>query len=320
MDYIVFDMEWNQAGYGRPMIREPLPLEGEIIQIGALKLGPALEPLGEFTVYIRPRVYRKMNHKVQQITHISNEDLANGESFPDAVKAFSEFCGENFCLVTWGSDDMRVLKQNLAFKHCPDEWLPEKRFDLQLVYDRMSGNKNETSLGAALENYGIALDRPQHNALNDAFYTAEVMRRIGLEAVDKLYSAPVVPKRSGELNRVEMRIESSRRKALTGPQLSNVLCPICGEVTTLTGWIEQGGGRYISCASCAADGDFFLRLRFRRSESEELSAVVTTFSLTPEYKELYDSRAEQIKTEAPKRRRSHRRKAQVVPDEALQDN
>ena len=32
MDYIVFDMEWNQAGYGRPMIREPLPLEGEIIQ------------------------------------------------------------------------------------------------------------------------------------------------------------------------------------------------------------------------------------------------------------------------------------------------
>ena len=56
MDYVVFDMEWNQAGYGRPMIREPLPLEGEIIQIGAVRFTGELEPAGEFSDYIRPRV------------------------------------------------------------------------------------------------------------------------------------------------------------------------------------------------------------------------------------------------------------------------
>lgn len=37
MNYIVFDMEWNQAFTNKRMVRTPVVLYGEIIQIGAVK-------------------------------------------------------------------------------------------------------------------------------------------------------------------------------------------------------------------------------------------------------------------------------------------
>lgn len=314
MDFVVFDLEWNQAGYGRPMIREPLPLEGEIIQIGAVKLSEALETLGEFKIYIKPRVYRKMNRKVQQITHISNEDLASGADFKDAIEQFSAFCGEDFRFVTWGSDDMRVLRQNLAFKHCDAAWVPEINYDLQLVYDKAQGNKNESSLGAVVEHYGIALDRPQHDALNDAYYTACIMDKIGLEAVNQLYSAPVMPKRSGEIKRTEFPVVGSRRKAVT--KLKTVSCPLCDAALDCTPWVEQGNGRYISCCECAEHGGLFMRLRFKRIGEETLCGIMTVFEMSDEYRELYNQRSEQAAQKPAKNRRPRRKKkvsAQTAP-------
>ncbi len=268
MNYIVFDMEWNQAGFGRPMVREPLPLEGEIIQIGAVRLTEELEKTGEFTVNIRPRVYRSMNKRVQQITHISNADLKKGLSFAEASEQFRAFCGEDFALVTWGADDMRVLRQNLAFKACDARWIPEKNYDLQLVYDKLLGNSNESALGAALEKYEIALeeDRPQHNALNDAYYTALVFRRLGSEPLKELYSAPLIPTRSGELKKLPVTARGARKKALLSPELTKMPCPYCEKELELKPWAEGGGGRCLSLGRCPEHGDFFLRLRMHREE------------------------------------------------------
>lgn len=305
MNFVVFDLEWNQAGYGRPMIREPLPLEGEIIQIGAVKLSESLETLGEFKIYIKPRVYRKMNRKVQQITHISNEDLASGADFKDAVAQFAAFCGDEFKLVTWGSDDMRVLRQNLAFKHCDAAWVPGVNYDLQLVYDKAQGNKNESSLAAAVEHYGIDLDRPQHDALNDAYYTACVMDKIGTEAVYQLYSTAVVPKRSGEIKRIEFPVVGSRRKAVA--KLRAVNCPMCDAQLDCAPWVEQGSGRFISLCECTEHGGFFMRLRLKRIGDETLCGIMTVFESNDDYAELYRQRSETAE-QKPAHRRPRRRK------------
>ena len=38
MNYIVLDMEWNQANSYAEMVKDPIMLTGEIVQIGAVKL------------------------------------------------------------------------------------------------------------------------------------------------------------------------------------------------------------------------------------------------------------------------------------------
>ena len=38
MNYIVLDMEWNQANSYSEMVKDPIMLTGEIVQIGAVKL------------------------------------------------------------------------------------------------------------------------------------------------------------------------------------------------------------------------------------------------------------------------------------------
>ena len=52
MDYIIFDLEWNQP-YSNDisfMKRARMPLTGEIIQIGAIKLNENLEIVDSFTM------------------------------------------------------------------------------------------------------------------------------------------------------------------------------------------------------------------------------------------------------------------------------
>ena len=57
MEYIILDMEWNQAWPGSYAAQRPLPihLSGEIIQIGAVRMDEAQQVLDEFQVLIRPK-------------------------------------------------------------------------------------------------------------------------------------------------------------------------------------------------------------------------------------------------------------------------
>jgi len=54
VEYIVMDMEWNQALTYSEMVKDPVFLTGEIIQIGAIKLNQALEVVDSFNERIAP--------------------------------------------------------------------------------------------------------------------------------------------------------------------------------------------------------------------------------------------------------------------------
>lgn len=56
MNYIVFDLEWNQCPYGK--CREEARLPFEIIEIGAVKLNKNREYVEEFHRIIKPAVYK----------------------------------------------------------------------------------------------------------------------------------------------------------------------------------------------------------------------------------------------------------------------
>lgn len=73
MNYIVFDLEWNQSSTGKAAEVENLPFE--IIEIGAVKLDENGETLQEFSRLIRPVVYREMNQITGELVHLQMKEL-----------------------------------------------------------------------------------------------------------------------------------------------------------------------------------------------------------------------------------------------------
>ena len=116
MDYIVLDMEWNQPWPGSPSARKVLPVQirGEIIQIGAVRVREDQTVADEFQVLIKPKYYRRLNRRVSKLTGIKEAQLREeGVSMQEAMEKFRTWCGEDVIFLTWGFDDITILKENL---------------------------------------------------------------------------------------------------------------------------------------------------------------------------------------------------------------
>ena len=99
MNYIVFDLEWNQSsdkrdkGYGLPF---------EIVEIGAVKLNDKKEIIGEFNQLVKPQIYQTIHYMTTKIIHIDKEELDKGKPFTEVAREFLDWCGEDFVFCTWG--------------------------------------------------------------------------------------------------------------------------------------------------------------------------------------------------------------------------
>ena len=114
MNYVVVDLEWNQAMSSKSSVFNKLPIRlgGEIIEIGAVKLTEDMLPGEEFTVDVKPVYFRRMHYKVKKITGFDKERLAHGIAFADAMEQFRAWCGDDVTFITWGCDDQRIMEQN----------------------------------------------------------------------------------------------------------------------------------------------------------------------------------------------------------------
>ena len=127
---IVFDLEWNQSGYN-PNHRMP----HEIIEIGACRVDRAGNVVSRFSELIRPRVYKRLDKHIKQVTGITEQELAQGRSFSDVFGDFIAWCGEDAQLVTWGRDDYPVLKRNAAFFMTPMPFAPPSSLSFAMILE-----------------------------------------------------------------------------------------------------------------------------------------------------------------------------------------
>lgn len=86
MDYIVFDLEWNQSDTGEEENAALLPFE--IIEIGAVKLNNDKSLSDRFEQLVRPQVYKKMHYVTQRLIRLQMEELEKGIPFQEAVSDF----------------------------------------------------------------------------------------------------------------------------------------------------------------------------------------------------------------------------------------
>ena len=59
MDYVIFDLEWNQCPYGKGKENPKLPFE--IIEIGAVKMDGERNVVGTFHRIVKPVVYQHLH-------------------------------------------------------------------------------------------------------------------------------------------------------------------------------------------------------------------------------------------------------------------
>ena len=175
MDYIVLDMEWNQPWPGSPSARKVLPVQirGEIIQMGAVRVSEEQLVLDEFQVLVRPKFYRSLNRRVSKLTGIKESRLkAEGIPFAEAIEQFRAWCGEDVVFLTWGFDDITILRENLQLHELPYDWV-DKWYNVQMMFNAQTdGSNSQKALKTAMEIFGIEASRPAHDALGDAYHTA----------------------------------------------------------------------------------------------------------------------------------------------------
>ena len=180
MNYIVFDLEFNQAfdfktgSYSKSNPECPF----EIIQIGAIKLNSNFDTIGEFNCYIKPVIYKRLHPYVEKITGITQEIMENGINFNSAYEEFSTFVSKDDILCSWGGDDVKALFRNIRYHKLSSSAMPDRYMNIQsfaTTYLKYEPGK-AIGLKNAVELLELEIESDFHNALNDAMYTAEIFK------------------------------------------------------------------------------------------------------------------------------------------------
>lgn len=290
MNYIVFDLEWNQSPKGKEGAIDHLPFE--IIEIGAIKLDENRNPIGEFQQLVSPSVYSQIHYKISEVTHLDMKTLQReGVPFSEAINRFLAWCGKDFWFVTWGSMDLTELQRNMVYfgEEIPFP-MPLLYYDLQKLYSlEYHGGDEKMSLDQAVEEMGIPVDeeKPFHHALDDAFYTGQIMAKMGFDQVKAFISMDYYRLPEREEDQVILNFPGyskfvsrefwDKEEVLASRKVNEVMCCCCRRLLRKKiRWFAVNSKLYVCLAVCPEHGLIRSKIRIKKSESGNVFAVRTT--------------------------------------------
>ena len=282
MFYITLDLEWNQAYAQKALaVQRQLSsrLRGEVIQIGAVKLDKNMQPCGSYQVIVKPKYFKKLHRHVSELTGITQDQMDLGTPLPEAAASFKKWCGNDFVFLTWGPDDIPMLKENFNVHDISAAWL-DKVYDLQLIFNRQTdGASKQRSLEYAMEYYEIPQHLPAHDALNDAYFTALVAQKMNVPEGVKNYTAAhgdfleesvIGDADAGDDGYVTIG------ELLDDDCVKAPLCPICrSPLKTDEKLLHSKGQKYTYHYYCKKDGDMLLSVKLHRNFNETWRAKRT---------------------------------------------
>ena len=322
MNYIVLDMEWNQPGFSdTALCRNGVCMKNEIIQIGAVKLTENKEKTGVFECIIKPVSLTSMNRMIKQLTGITDEMIDKGESFENAVRRFREFCGDDFVMLIWGYDDIRILKSNLMFHGLDTSWLPAN-YNLQMIFSHQANlEKRQYSLAFALEHFDIKIDERLHDARVDAEYTAMVCEKLdlveGISNIRKMPSSETTKnKNSNVLTKRKFRFIRRKDDIWQNGFIVRPVCPCCGNKMKYEKPKRIGSWRVNIQGHCESDGDFMIVLKISETPQGTYSVNQQIYVLDEKTREYFEGK----KTKHRSRAKSSSRGKKKAVDTAASGN
>ena len=318
MDYIVFDLEWNQCPYGKGQENERIPFE--IIEIGAVKLNSEKQIIDQYQVLIQPRVYKKLHFRTKEILHLEMEELENGVAFYKAIREFLKWCGEAYQFCTWGNSDLLELQRNMKYYGVlqllkgPISFLDvQKLFSLDL-----EDGESRKYLEYAVDYLHLDKQQEFHRALADAWYTARVFQRISDKTAEDFYSIDCYQNPKNRENEIHVlypgyekyisREFASKEEAMLDKEVTSSRCFLCGKnVRKKIRWFANGQKNYYCLACCPQHGWMKGKIRMKKTEKGNVF-VVKTMKFTDEAEALQiKEKKEEIRRKRKEKRKQEKR-------------
>ena len=291
MNYVVFDLEWNQGSAGTNTV-EGFPFE--IIEIGAVKLNGDGALTGEFNELVRPLVYKEMHRITGKIIHLTMEELKFSRTFPEVATRFEKWCGkEEFLYCTWGTMDLMELQRNRKYYDMrPLTDRPLQYLDVQklfaLTFDKQDTRKRR-ALQDAVDYLQIDKHVPFHRAFSDAYYTAKVLQVIlednpqVLTQVSYDVFCPPASRETEIKHQFETyfkyisRVFPGKKELLADREVSSSKCYLCHRnLKKSVRWFTTNSRHYICLARCDKHGYLKGKIRVTRALDGGVFAVKTT--------------------------------------------
>ena len=263
MNYIIFDLEWNQCGSECEIMTEPVCLPGEIIEIGAVKLDDAFKKIDELRLYIKPQYYTKLHRRIVTLTGIRNQVLEEqGLSFPQAYEKFMAFCGEEYSFMTWSRSDLPILIDNMLLHGIDVSNLPDT-YDLQRIFcNEIMRFSRKMSLDDALSVLNEKGD-VAHDALNDSRNTVLVCNHLDLAE----YGGEYVSRAFAETP--ILTAYASPRAALDAPELRQYTCPWFGETVTAGSFLRFDREEFAASGQCSEGDEILVTMELTRTAPDK---------------------------------------------------
>ena len=295
MDYIIFDLEWNQSSHPGEVDENGNTLPFEIVEIGAVKLNENRDMIGEFSELIKPQIYHEMHCITSKLIHLQMEQLEKGKPFTEVMEQFLEWCGEDCIFCTWGPLDLLELQRNMRYYGMePLSDKPIRYYDIQKLFSiAYEDKKSRRSLEYAIDMLGIHKDIPFHRAFSDAYYTAQVFDMIEDPVVLEKVSFDTFMLPDSKANEVSIhfidydkhisRVFTDKSKLLNDKDIIDVKCFRCRRsLKKKVKWFSPNGKHYYTVAYCLRHGYTKSKLRVRKADGGGVYAVKTSKNISTE--------------------------------------
>lgn len=305
MNYIVLDLEWNQSNTGDEAEVKQIPFE--IIDFGAIKLNKDDVMVDEFNQLVKPQVYQHMHHITSRLIHLHMKDLQKGRAFPEVMKEFLDWCGEDYIFCTWGPLDLFELQRNMSYYQMePLSDAPIRFLDVQKLFSiEYEDKKLRRSLEFAIDYLQIEKDIPFHRAFSDAYYTAKVLSKISGEVRQNYsFDTYILPKKREEeihvlfpdyMKYISREFED-KQQAMADHEVTSTKCYICHKnLRKKVRWFTPNGKHYYSISECPVHGLMKSKIRIRKSENDKIYVVKTSKFISGEESEKIMAKKENAK-------------------------
>lgn len=320
MNYIVLDLEWNQAtdkyirDYGLPF---------EILEIGAVKLNRKMKVIGNFDEIIKPQIYHTIHYMTTKIVNLEKEELEKGRPFPEVMAEFLEWCGKDFVFCIWGTLDLTELQRNMVY-YGMDELSkgPLMFFDIQKFFSMTyEDGKIRRALEWAVDYLHIEKDIPFHRAYSDAYYTAKVFKIIDAykPEIEKYVSYDVfmVPQNKRQEVHVNFKTYSKyisrefpdKSTALEDKSVSSTKCYLCGRnAKKLIKWFSVNGKNYFCLSYCRKHGYLKGKVRMKKADDGNVYVIKTLKLVNEDVAEEIRQKQDKLRLQRMEKRHTKKEK------------
>lgn len=313
MNYIVVDLEWNQSPNGKGTEVKGIPFE--IIEIGAVKLDSNFQEIGQFSRLIKPQIYKEIHSITKEIIHLQITDLLREKQFDEVIKEFFEWCGEDYRFATWGNLDLIELQRNLMYYNLNDYinrsvkfYDVQKLFAIQYYQDRIP-----RTLEYAVDVTKLEKNKQFHRAYVDAQYTADILKMIDKDVIEKNYSIDYYQNPKSKEEEIVIHYETyskyitqeydTKEDLMANKDVNAVTCSECKRrVAKKVKWFTTNSKTYYCLGFCKEHGFIKGKIRIKRALDNKVFAVKVVKNVTDEEANVLLERFE----EAKKRKRQKR--------------